>query len=165
MRRDNPNLEEGTYVLWLVPRPGQSWLRQYWAGKNSLETATPIVVAGSGTVTEITAELVRGGEITGRILDAEGHPYARGSLAIQVEFADAFARPVILVADEDYDPATGEYRARGLHDGDLVVRAAPSSGGYVYYPGTTVRAEAEPVTIVDAGTRTGIDFTVAGAAR
>jgi len=155
------NLDAGTYFLELIPDIwGGDWLHQFYDGQDSLAAATPIAVAGGGTVTEITATLQAGGVIRGQLTDGDGDPPSLGWLDLRLFRAGENDESVARLREDRYDVLTGDYELRGLPDGDYHLVARLDDWYWLWYPGTPYQDQAQTITITDHALVDGIDFVV-----
>jgi protocatechuate 3,4-dioxygenase beta subunit len=104
------------------------------ANGNAYKEAGQVVnVSESETITKIDFPLVRGGVVTGRITDAEGHPLIgeRVSIVAKDSTADAGPQMAMLAGSRNQTDDRGVYRIYGLAPGSYKVSVgqASSSGG------------------------------------
>jgi hypothetical protein len=168
-----PNLSQGRYRLQMRQRePGRNmWLPQWFDGATSVESATPIVLPGGGTVVPITLTIEKGGEIRGRLV---GNPPGafRGTGAVFVTPADADS--VWGCTTHSHDDST--FVVLGLPDGSYKIGAprpetygpycggeqfAPSADSTLAWYGGASWASAATVEIRDHGHVDGIEIEVA----
>ena len=134
-------------------------------------------VAEAETITKIDFPLVRGGVITGRITDAEGHPLIgeRVSVVTKDSTADPGPQMVMLGGSRNQTDDRGVYRLYGLGPGSYKVSVgqASSSGGaasimgmggsqYVktFYPGVQEEAKATILEIKEGTEAKDVDISV-----
>jgi hypothetical protein len=165
-------LPAGRYTV-SVSKPGM--LRMSFGATRPARPGSAVNLVAGQKIADLLIPLTRGGVLTGLVTDAQGRP-ARG-VPMRIQEARLIAGERVLSA-VNVSPGTtgertddrGEFRLFGLPPGDYIVsalpadegggltRAADGSGtvGYVpvYFPGTTITADAQTVT-VKAGEETG----------
>jgi protocatechuate 3,4-dioxygenase beta subunit len=141
------------------------------------EAGQAMNVAEGETITKIDFPLVRGGVVTGRITDAEGHPLIgeRVSIVTKDSTADAGPQMTMLGGSRNQTDDRGIYRIYGLAPGSYKVSVgqASSSGGaasimgmggsqYVktFYPGVQEEAKATILEIKEGTEAKGVDISV-----
>ncbi len=151
-------LSPGTCLVQIRPRQEGTgfFLSQCYDGVDRIEDATPVEVAGDGTDTDITFHLVRGGEIRGELLNAQGQDVG-GTLILTPanrQTAWAFVNW----------SGIGVFRLRGLPDGAYKFGAvAGNLNAYTpglpvrWYNGTADWDSATVITIQNHGIVSGID--------
>jgi protocatechuate 3,4-dioxygenase beta subunit len=133
-------------------------------------------VAEGETVTKIDFALVRGGVVTGRITDAEGHPIIgeRVSVVLKDSNPDAGAQMSMLGGPRNQTDDRGVYRAYGLGPGSYKVSVGQAAAGgavsvlglggtqYVktFYPGVQEESRATIIEIKEATEVSNVDITV-----
>lgn len=153
------NLLPGTYYLHLRPEANRSqvWCPQWLSQAEFFEDARPIVIANQGEIVELTADLMAGGAIHGKVLGPLGQP--------------ALGLTVVAVPVEDpEDPYGSPYRDEtDLHDGYFEIRGLPNgvywvgvrySVEFCWFPGTLEQAEADTVVVREFGTVAGVDWMI-----
>jgi len=141
----------------------------------SKQLAQSVNVADGEVITKIDFTLVRGGVITGRITDAEGHPLIgeRVSIALKDGTPDA-NNPLSMFSGARKTDDRGVYRVYGLSQGSYKVSVgqASSSGAvsimgmggsqYVktFYPGVQDEARATIIEIKEGAEVANVDITV-----
>ena len=132
-------------------------------------------VAEGEAVTKIDFALVRGGVITGRITDAEGHPIIGERVNVIVKGSDENSNPTAAMLDSrNRTDDRGIYRVYGLGPGSYKVsvgQAASASavsvmgmGGSKYqktfYPGVQDQLKATLIEIKEGSEVTNVDISV-----
>jgi len=134
-------------------------------------------VAEGEAVTKIDFALLRGGVITGRITDAEGHPLIgeRVSVVLKDSKPDTGSQMSMLGGAKNQTDDRGVYRAYGLGPGSYKVSVgqAASAGGAVsimgmggsqyvktFYPGVQEESRATIIEIKEGAEVTNADITV-----
>jgi protocatechuate 3,4-dioxygenase beta subunit len=137
----------------------------------------PVNVAEGEAITKIDFALVRGGVITGRITDAEGHPLIgeRVSVVLKDSKPDTSPQMSMLGGPRNQTDDRGVYRAYGLGPGSYKVSVgqAASAGGAVsimgmsgsqyvktFYPSVQEEAKATIIEIKEATELSNVDITV-----
>jgi len=134
---------------------------------------SPVHLSAQHPVRDIELVLMRGGVITGRVLDASGEPVP-GVLvsALRVMNNEAWSG-----SQGDTTDDRGDFRLYGLEPGEFYISASPEMGQAVepmpgvkhspvvtYYPGTTKTSEAERVTLSEQGELSDLTFQIQTAA-
>jgi hypothetical protein len=144
-------LASGEYIVgFFAPlESGPNYAVQFYDGRSSGGEADPVHVLAGATTSEIDAELVPGGSITGRVTDAlSGAP-------IEGAFVCALW-PSGEPAECEFSNEAGEYTVPALFPATYHVRFA--AAGYVpqYYRERCTLAEADPVAVKAEATTAGI---------
>jgi hypothetical protein len=150
------NVPAGTYFLKLTStdRP-RRFCPQWYASAESLAAATPIQIPGGGGYTEIDMHLLAGGQIQGRILDAD---FALPGRAIQVESTDGTFSDTRAATVSPYDSS---FVIPALPNGAFRVGVKPPSSSVVnWYPGTTDPDEANVILIEGHGRVEGVEWRI-----
>jgi carboxypeptidase family protein len=160
------------------------------AGRYSVRAAAPAYISGEGdrgylergrslnigedeTIENIDIELRRGGVITGRITDSNGHPVVEEYVDL-TKFSGNGQPQQFFMPDPEARSTDdrGIYRIYGLPEGRYLVSAGyspdgqprPMMGGKTYprtfYPGATDQAQAKPVEVGEGSEVTGIDIVL-----
>ncbi|MBA2356375.1 MAG: carboxypeptidase regulatory-like domain-containing protein [Acidobacteria bacterium] len=178
--------EDGKYVLSKVPA-GDYTLMARRAGYvdmsfGQLGSRTPprrITVADGATLGPLTFDLVRGGVITGRVMDDAGEPAERAMVRVLRQQRIGGEMRLLPVGQSASTDDLGHYRLFGLAPGEYVVMADPSNRGMqfgprsdvqgveldvigTYGPGTVDAAAAERV-LVQAALETAMDIQLVAA--
>jgi hypothetical protein len=168
--------DEGRYQLagllegtWTITLSKAGYIRVISGQRRAGSPASPIRVT-SNKLTMFDASLVRGGAITGVLIDELGDPVAGASVqALRTRLVDGERRLTPIARDQTDD--TGAFRLHSLPSGDYYVTAelrvaAPESAGTAasalptFFPGTSSLADARRVTIRAGDERGGVSFTV-----
>ncbi|MCK4413316.1 MAG: carboxypeptidase regulatory-like domain-containing protein [Candidatus Eisenbacteria sp.] len=145
------NLPAGRYVLFVYGTcAGEPWAGQWYDGVNLRADATPIDL-DPGELVSLTIHLHEGGRIEGCVLDADGAP----ALDARIQAFDAEGEPLCHGWQYTDD---GCFVVTGLADGDFYVAAEACRREFWYYPGTWDRRAAQPISIIDHATVTGIEW-------
>jgi protocatechuate 3,4-dioxygenase beta subunit len=140
------------------------------------EPGQAVNVAEGETITKIDFALVRGGVVTGRITDAEGHPLIseRVSIVLKESSSDAGNQFPMLGSSRNQTDDRGVYRVYGLRPGSYKVSVgqAASAGGvsimgmggsqYVktFYPNVQDESKATIIEIKEGAEVANIDIAV-----
>ena len=141
------------------------------------EAGQAVNVAEGETITKIDFPLVRGGVVTGRITDAEGHPLIGEKVSIipKDSTSDPGPQMAMLGSSKNQTDDRGVYRVYGLAPGSYKVSVgqASSSGGaasimgmggsqYVktFYPGVQEEAKATILEIKEGTEVKNVDISV-----
>lgn len=147
------------------------------SGNASKESGQGVNVAEGETITKIDFALVRGGVVTGRITDSEGHPLIgeRVSIVTKDSTADAGPQMAMLGGSKNQTDDRGVYRVYGLGPGSYKVSVgqAASAGGAVsimgmggsqyvktFYPGVQEEAKATIIEIKEGTEVKDVDISV-----
>ncbi|MCM3869381.1 MAG: carboxypeptidase regulatory-like domain-containing protein [Pyrinomonadaceae bacterium] len=133
-------------------------------------------VAEGEAVTKIDFTLFRGGVITGRITDAEGHPVIGERVSVVAKDGKPGTREMSMFGGgRNQTDDRGIYRVYGLGPGSYQVSVgqAPGTGGAVsimgmggshyvktFYPGVLEESKATPIEIEEGTEVTNIDISV-----
>ncbi|HXQ72753.1 MAG TPA: carboxypeptidase regulatory-like domain-containing protein [Pyrinomonadaceae bacterium] len=128
-----------------------------------------LIVSKGETIEDIDFSLIRGGVITGKVLDADGRPVIEEDVYVfspRDPGLGAF-RPATVTDDR------GVYRIFALKPGDYTVAAGrndilgnsgrrPSGNLFVrtYYPGVTQAAQAKRIEVSDGSEATNVDIVI-----
>jgi len=150
--------------------------------RRAARTGTPVELADGQQRADVDVKLMRGGVVTGRVLDEDGEPLAR---AVVTVLRQQYVRgeKQFTPAGTDQSDDRGQFRVFGLPPGDYFVSAtaggveqmirqmagavgrggaeqAAESSGYAatYYPGVTTAADATRVKLAASQELSGIDF-------
>jgi 5-hydroxyisourate hydrolase-like protein (transthyretin family) len=150
-----PNLAAGTYEVAFFPQTGTNYLPQFYSGKATVETATPVTVTAGSTKSGINAALTVGGQITGTVTDAATHA-ALKSVSITVLNSSGTSVASALTRDD------GTYTVPGLATGSYEVRF-DAFGNYIeqFYNNKSTLATATSVSVTTGSTKSGIDAALA----
>ena len=141
------------------------------------EPGQPVNVAEGETVAKMDFALVRGGVVTGRITDAEGHPLIgeRVSVVLKDSKPDARIQMSMFGGSRNQTDDRGVYRAYGLGPGSYKVSVgqAASAGGAVsimgiggsqyvktFYPNVQDESKATIIEIKEGAEVNNVDITV-----
>ena len=141
------------------------------------EPGQPVNVGEGEAVTKIDFALVRGGVVTGRITDAEGHPIIgeRVSVVLKDSKPDANAQMAMFGSSKNQTDDRGVFRAYGLAPGSYKVSVgqAAAAGGAVsimgmggsqyvktFYPGVQDESKATIIEIKEGTEVTNVDISV-----
>jgi len=126
-----------------------------------------LIVNEGGTIENLDFSLIRGGVITGRVVDSDGRPVIEEEVYLSPD-GPSYGSPLPAAITDD----RGIYRIFGLRPGKYKVAAGkndvgPSSTGpprgavysRTYYPGATDPAQATVIQISNGSETTNIDIT------
>ena len=145
------------------------------SGSMYKEPGQSVNVAEGETITKIDFALVRGGVITGRITDAQGHPLIGERVNIALKDGPADAGPQMTGISINQTDDRGIYRVYGLSPGEYKVSVgqAASSGSAVsimgiggsqytktFYPGVQEEAKATILEIKEGTEIKDVDISV-----
>lgn len=158
-------LPAGRYTV-SASKPGL--LRMSFGATRPARPGTAVNLVAAQRITDLVIPMTRGGIVTGLVTDAEGRPARGVPMRIQEARIIAGERVVSAVnispgtAGEKTDDR-GEFRLFGLPPGEYLVSAMPDDDGGgltraadgagtvgyvpVYFPGTTIAADAQSVTV------------------
>ena len=142
----------------------------------SNEPGQKVSVTSGSTVEAIDFSLSRGGVITGKVIDSEGHPLV--GEAISLKGTDA-SKPAVSSSNADQRMYStddrGVYRIFGVRPGRYIVSTGTSSNpmlGFIsqrprrvqtYYPGVMDEARAKPVDVTAGSETSGVDIKLIAA--
>jgi len=144
------------------------------AGDTFKQPGQTVNVAENESITKIDFALVRGGVITGRITDLEGHPIINLRVNVVAKSDSGNSRPsVYLPGRKNQTDDRGIYRIYGLGPGSYRVSVGHKAGdGAVYvgevdgsqyaktfFPGVTEESKATLIEINEGTEATNIDIT------
>jgi len=146
----------GSYRLVFEPPPDSSLMDAWWDHADSEAAATVLKIEPGTVLRNVGAELTSPSAISGRLTDVAGEP------VVGVE-VDPWTRPNHA---SDWAPASGvrgvktnsngEFTVPGLRAGEYRLAFLPgtSNSGYPsqWWPGTTIKSEAESITVPVEGT-------------
>jgi protocatechuate 3,4-dioxygenase beta subunit len=162
------NLPEGNYELRVML---MSYIaeKEQWTNDNYLVRS--ITLHKGETLNDVDFSLVRGGVITGRVTDADGHPIISGLVYLQVVYADGRKQPhYSSVSRQMYETDDrGVYRIFGLRAGRYLVSLDAEagvdyfdlSGGTqtrTWHPDTTDMNRAKIIEVKEGGEVTDVDI-------
>jgi hypothetical protein len=149
-------LPSGSYKVTFESSGG--YLVQYYNGKSSSGEANPVAVTAGVTTGSIDAELLKGGQIKGTVVEA-GTTTALPGIEACAYLGGNYAG----CTNTD---SSGEYTISGLATGSYTVKFSAGSslfgeaaGNYVtqYFNGKTTEGEANPVSVTVPSTTSGIN--------
>jgi hypothetical protein len=164
------NVRAGRYT---VSAQKAGYINMSFGQQRQSDPSKPIDVQDGLTIEKIDFSLLRGGVITGRILDEFGDPVADVQVAAMRSLFTGGARRLVNSGRPGMTNDIGEFRLSSLPPGDYYVSATYRSqiispqqetndrGGYApsYYPGTADLSAAQRLTIAAAQTLS--DITLA----
>lgn len=154
-------LEAGSYAVEFYSPSEDSYLTQYYDGKDYYEEADPVPVAEGTIHTGIDASLHRAGLIDGRVTSAETEtPIEYASVCAYRAGSGEYAGCTSTDAD-------GEYSLAGLENGNYKIQFSPPYGAnYVrqYYDGKSSISAADPVSVAIDESADGIDAALVSGA-
>jgi hypothetical protein len=133
----------------------EKYLTQYYDGQPSAATADPVTVAAGASLTGIDAQLLEGGEITGKVTDAGGHGLSGISVcaSLRSEEESFFYRCANTGTD-------GTYKVVGMESGKYTLSFYGSSYVEQYYDGKALSSEADAVDVTVGHPTPNIDATM-----
>lgn len=93
--------------------------------RRPLQPGTPLDIADGQQATNVDMRLIRGGVITGRVVDEDGEPLLRALVTVQ-RYQYVRGERTLLAAGGDQTDDRGQYRIFGLPPGDYYVSATVS---------------------------------------
>jgi hypothetical protein len=154
-------LDPNEYEVEFKPGPaGLNYLYQAWNGHSSWPQADPVTV-GTGETPDIDAELIKGGEIGGRVIDAQAGAPMPG-VTVCAEPNDIDLEQGCAVTD-----AAGEYRIVGLGTAEYHVSFHAPDPEFLdqYWNGKPIFFQADPVAVVAGQLTAGINGVLIQGAR
>ena len=171
-------LPAGSYTITAAK---SGYVNAAFGQRRATGNGTPIELADGQQAVNIDIRMMRGGVVTGRVLDEEGEPLARAVVTVlRQQYVGGQKQLAPAGADQSDD--RGQYRVFGLPPGDYYVSASaggldqivrqtigdPSgsqqseSSGYAptYYPGVISAGDAAHLKLAAAQEITGIDFQI-----
>jgi protocatechuate 3,4-dioxygenase beta subunit len=160
-----PRVPAGRFTM-TVSKPAYL-TAHYGTGEGVLPPGLPIAVDDGKAVTGITLRLVRGGVITGRVIDEYGQPMLGARIQVLQPFGEERRLSPVVIVGTPVADERGEYRIFGLQPGKYAVAASPVvttsitqvdtlrrtdndkrvAAGPSYYPGTPMSSEASLVQV------------------
>lgn len=169
--------EAGTYRITNVP-PGNYVAQAAAPGfiavdesPNPFGKTTTLLINKDETVQDINFDLVRGGVITGKVTDSDGHPLIEETVSISN--AEPNPRSYVTPRTARTDDR-GVYRIFGISPGNYKVAAganepSPSWGAsgfrQTFHPDTTDASQATTISVTEGSETTNIDITLKGVGR
>jgi alpha-tubulin suppressor-like RCC1 family protein len=142
--------ESGSYDVRFSASPGSVYIaNEYYSGKLSSFEETAVPVTLGATTSEIDAQLVEGGYITGTVTSASTRTPVAG-----VEVCARESGVACVLSNEN-----GEYTISGLATGEYEVEFYSNSGMYIpqYWDGKSLATEGQLVHATLGQTTSGID--------
>ena len=166
----------GRYTV-TVSKP--AYLTSYYGtGDGVLPPGLPISVEEGKAVTGLALRLIRGGVITGVVLDEHRQPMPGARIQVLQPFGDDRRLSPIVIQGAPLTDSRGVYRIFGLQPGTFAVAAQPALGvpageirdaanpgravahAPMYYPGTVMPSEAVLVDVAAGRDTAGIDIPI-----
>jgi carboxypeptidase family protein len=116
-------LPAGTYT---VTASKGGFVDAAYGQRRPMQPGVPLQVADGQQTTGIDLRMIRGGVITGRVLDEDGEPLARALVTVQ-RYQYVRGDRQLIVAGGDQSDDRGSYRIFGLPPGDYYVSANANS--------------------------------------
>lgn len=151
-------LAASSYRVGFAPDPTTGYLQSFYNGASSLATATPISVTAGQTTSQIDAELLVGGKISGTLTTADGGSELQNfSVAV---FKNNAAYEYVTGAI--VGPSGGGYTVVGLPTGSYRVQFLPATSApslYLpeFYDNVATLAAATPISVTVGQTTGGIN--------
>jgi hypothetical protein len=158
--------EDGTYRIKKVP-PGTYKVMVAAPAYVQSDGPTPVIVGKNEVAENIDVTLLRGGVITGKVIDAEGRPVLEEQVFFSLTTPSRAFPYMKTVRTNDL----GVYRAFGLPAGRYIVYAGKdsiasfvrSNAGYrrTYHPSAINSADATAIQVNEGSEATNVDITLA----
>lgn len=150
-------LPTGDYTVEYRPA-SDAYFVQYYNGKSSSSEADAVPVTDGVSTSGIDAAMVAAGQISGTVSSAS----TKAPLA-EIEVCESEAGGEELFGSCSWTNAAGEYTIAGLAAGQYTVEFYPESSNYIvqYYNDKSSSSEADPVTVNEGSTTSGIDAAMA----
>ncbi|NQX33806.1 carboxypeptidase-like regulatory domain-containing protein [Herbiconiux sp. VKM Ac-2851] len=152
-------LRSGSYLLGVDLSPSADYTPQWWKGKPTRETATPIAVTAGQAVTKRDITLTRGATVSGTVTSATtGAPLSM--VTVSAVDASGFS------SKSGYTDAGGAYTITGLPAGSYSFKFAPSSAAdsaayaYQWSGGAGLRSAATTTTVATSQVVTGVNASL-----
>jgi len=146
-------LPTGSYLVGFVDCDAGSYVTQYYNGKTTLASADPIAVTAGTTTSGINAAMVTEGQITGTVTDSATQAPLAGICVDVFDSSGSILGSVSTDANGVYTSprlAVGSYRVGFFNCG-------ASTYASQYYNDQATLASADPVTVTDGTTTSGIN--------
>ncbi|RMG55914.1 MAG: hypothetical protein D6723_01705, partial [Acidobacteria bacterium] len=158
--------KDGSFRFEHLP-PGTYRVSAYRAGYvQSTQTGEPpleVTLEEGQEITDVEVTLMRGGVITGRVLDEDGDPIVNTQVIAWRRSENGYYQQMNQARTDD----RGVYRIYGLPPGDYVISSQipfrwsrHASYGMTYFPGVVSRKQAEILSITAGSEITGIDISL-----
>jgi Carboxypeptidase regulatory-like domain len=147
-------LPTGSYQVGFMDCNAGTYVTQYYHEKATLASADPIAVTAGTTTSGINAAMVTQGQITGTVTDRATHAPLAGICAT------IWDSSVLVVGPAVSTDASGVYTSPRLAAGSYRVEFANCAGSTYaeqYYNDRATLASADPVTVTDGTTTSGIN--------
>lgn len=108
---------------------GDPWIKAFWGGDTNRYTAPAIAVADGDSVTGIDVTLLKGGVVTGHVVDATGQPVTSGYVSLQGADGTGF------YASGQTGP-DGAFTVQGVLPGEYIVTGS-TLDGQAFWHGTS----------------------------
>jgi uncharacterized surface anchored protein len=151
----NEGLVPGSYRVGFASGCGaNNYMPQFYSDKPSLASADPVTVTSGATTSGIDAPMVLEGQITGTVTDSATHTALAGACVTVYDSGGG-------VAGSAQTDSSGAYTISALPTGSYRVGFASGCGASNYEPqfynDKASLASADPVTVTDGTTTSGID--------
>jgi hypothetical protein len=143
-------LPAGTYEVGFDTEDGAAYNAQFYNGKSSISTATPVTVSSGATTANINGLLSGGGQISGTVTDAETNA------AISGVTVDVYNASGVIIADATTG-AAGSFTATKLDTGSYHVAFVAAGFVTQFYNNQTSLKTATSVSVKSGSTATGIN--------
>ena len=129
-----------------------------------------VTVSEGQTIENLDFTLIRGGVITGRVMDLDGRPVIEEDVYLSSRETTQYGSPLPATITDD----RGIYRIFGLRPGHYTVSAGRDDAGQnssgprgalfkrTYYPGLTDSAQATLINVSDGSEATNVDIILGG---
>jgi len=155
------NVAPGMYTV-IIKAPA-------FAPANELRPQQSILVNKGETIDNVDFPLVRGGVITGKVTDVDGHPLIEENIYL-IPAGTQDRRVVYGEVGSTRTDDRGIYRIFGLRPGSYMVAAGQSEGGFgswqraaykrTFHPDAAEASEARVIELKEGGEAANVDITV-----
>src|SRR5207248_2343365 len=147
-------LPSGSYKVEFTDCSGAGYLPQYYNGKPSFATATPVALEAPATVSGINAKMALGAKITGTVTNNAASPAPLGKMCVY-----ALSTPGLVTASATTNES-GQYAIRPLPTGSYRIEVSDCKGtDYItqYYSNKSNFSTANPVSVTAPAVTSGIN--------
>ena len=121
-RFQTSGLSAGAYT---VTASKSGFVDAIYGQRRPLQPGTPVELADGQAITSVDLRLIRGGVITGHVMDEDGEPLTRAMVTVE-RYQYVRGERQLVAAGGDPSDDRGQYRVFGLPPGDYYVSATTS---------------------------------------